>query len=63
MRLHASRLRIWPFIRADCLASHRNLTTYEFIRQNALEITPEKMHPEPLVTGHDLIAAGHAPGP
>jgi poly(A) polymerase len=49
--------------RADCLASHRNLTTYEFIRQKRVEIPPEKMRPAPLVTGHDLIAAGHAPGP
>ena len=49
--------------RADCLASHRNLTTYEFIRQKRAEIPPDKMRPAPLVTGHDLIAAGHAPGP
>ena len=49
--------------RADCLASHRNLTTYEFIRQKRAEIPPEKMRPAPLVTGNDLIAAGHVPGP
>jgi poly(A) polymerase len=49
--------------RADCLASHRNLTTYEFIRQKRAEISPEKMRPVPLVTGNDLIAAGHVPGP
>ncbi len=49
--------------RADCLASHRNLTTYEFIRQKQHEIPPEKMRPAPLVTGDDLIAAGHIPGP
>jgi poly(A) polymerase len=49
--------------RADCLASHRNLTTYEFIRQKRAEIPPEKMRPAPLVTGNDLIAAGHMPGP
>jgi len=49
--------------RADCLASHRNLSTYEFIRQKRLEIPPEKMRPSPLVTGDDLIAAGHVPGP
>lgn len=49
--------------RADCLASHRNLTTYEFIRQKREEIPPEKMRPAPLVTGRDLIAAGHSPGP
>ncbi len=49
--------------RADCLASHCNLSTYEFLRQKLAEIPPEKMRPSPLVTGDDLIAAGHIPGP
>jgi len=49
--------------RADCLASHGNLTTYEFIRQKRAQIPPETMRPAPLVTGNDLIAAGHMPGP
>jgi poly(A) polymerase len=49
--------------RADCLASHRNLSTYEFLRQKLAEIPPEKMRPSPLLTGDDLIAAGHIPGP
>ncbi|HEY6371817.1 MAG TPA: CCA tRNA nucleotidyltransferase [Candidatus Sulfotelmatobacter sp.] len=49
--------------RADCLASHRNLATYEFIQQKRAEIPAEKMRPAPLVTGDDLIAAGHLPGP
>jgi poly(A) polymerase len=49
--------------RADCLASHRNLSTYEFIQQKRAEIPVEKMRPAPLVTGDDLIAAGHVPGP
>ena len=49
--------------RADCLASHRNLSTYEFLRQKLAEIPPEKMRPSALVTGDDLIAAGHVPGP
>jgi poly(A) polymerase len=49
--------------RADSLASHRNLATYEFVRQKREEIPPEKMRPSPLVTGDDLIAAGHKPGP
>jgi poly(A) polymerase len=49
--------------RADCLASHRNLSTYEFIQQKRAEIPAEKMRPSPLVTGDDLIAAGHVPGP
>jgi poly(A) polymerase len=49
--------------RADCLASHRNLATYEFIQRRRAEIPPEKMRPSPLVTGYDLIAEGHLPGP
>jgi poly(A) polymerase len=49
--------------RADCLASHCNLSTYEFIRQKRAEIPAEKMRPSPLVTGDDLIAEGHVPGP
>lgn len=49
--------------RADCLASHRNLATYEFVRKKWEEIPPETMRPKPLVTGDDLIAVGHIPGP
>src|SRR5580700_1145701 len=49
--------------RADCLASHRNLATYEFLLQKREEIPPETMRPSPLVTGDDLIVAGHVPGP
>jgi poly(A) polymerase len=49
--------------RADSLASHRNLSTYEFVQQKLAEIPPEKIRPVALVTGDDLIAAGYAPGP
>jgi poly(A) polymerase len=49
--------------RADSLASHRNLSTYEFVQKKLAEIPPEKIRPVPLVTGNDLIAAGYAPGP
>jgi poly(A) polymerase len=49
--------------RADCLASHHNLATYNFILEKRAEIPPETMRPSPLVTGDDLIAAGHTPGP
>ncbi len=49
--------------RADSLASHRNLSTYEFVRERLTEIPPEKIRPAALVTGDDLIAAGYAPGP
>jgi poly(A) polymerase len=49
--------------RADCLASHRNLATYDFVQQKRAEIPPENMRPAPLVTGYDLIAEGRVPGP
>src|SRR5271169_4856547 len=49
--------------RADCLASHCNLSTHDFIRQKRAEIPLEKMRPSPLVNGADLIAEGHVPGP
>jgi poly(A) polymerase len=49
--------------RADCLASHGNLSTYELIQRKRAEIPAETMRPSPLVTGDDLIAAGHVPGP
>jgi poly(A) polymerase len=49
--------------RADCLASHRNLATYELIQQKRAEIPPEKMRPSPLMTGDDLISEGRVPGP
>jgi poly(A) polymerase len=49
--------------RADSLASHGNLSTYEFVRAKLAEIPPQKIRPVALVTGDDLIAAGYAPGP
>jgi poly(A) polymerase len=49
--------------RADSLASHGKLGTYEFVKEKLAAIPPEKMRPVPLVSGDDLIAAGHVPGP
>jgi poly(A) polymerase len=49
--------------RADSLASHGNLSTYEFVKEKLAAIPPEKMRPVPLISGDDLIAAGHVPGP
>jgi poly(A) polymerase len=49
--------------RADSLASHGNLSTYELVRAKLAEIPPEKIRPAALVSGDDLIAAGYAPGP
>ena len=49
--------------RMDCQASHGDLSSYGFAKEQLAAIPPEKMRPAPLVTGHDLIAAGYAPGP
>jgi poly(A) polymerase len=49
--------------RADSLASHRNLSTYELLRKKLTEIPPQKIRPAPLINGNDLIAAGYVPGP
>jgi poly(A) polymerase len=49
--------------RMDSLASHRNLTTYEFMREKMTTIPPEIIRPVPLLTGQDLIGAGYTPGP
>ena len=49
--------------RIDCLASHRDLSLYEFVQQKLASTPPEKIRPRPLITGDDLIAAGYQPGP
>jgi poly(A) polymerase len=49
--------------RLDCTASHRKLRMYDYTRQKISELTPEAIHPNPLVSGDDLVAAGYRPGP
>jgi len=49
--------------RLDCLASHGDLTLYNFAREKLAETPPEQIRPKPLLTGDDLIAMGYAPGP
>jgi poly(A) polymerase len=49
--------------RADCEASHGDLTSYQFTKEKLAATPPEKMRPAPLVTGDDLISAGYQPGP
>lgn len=49
--------------RADCLASHGDLSVWEWAAA-ALRATPEEeRRPARLLTGDDLIAAGYSPGP
>jgi poly(A) polymerase len=49
--------------RLDCLSSHRNLETYEWVRARLSELPEEAIRPPKLVTGDDLIALGLPPGP
>src|ERR1700723_211070 len=49
--------------RLDCKSSHGHLDNYEQVRRFLAETPPEQVRPPRLVTGDDLIAMGHAPGP
>jgi len=49
--------------RMDCMASHGDVSLYEFARQYYEAAEPEQIRPRPLITGDDLIALGHRPGP
>ena len=49
--------------RMDCLASHRDLSLYEFAKVHYESAEPETIRPRPLINGNDLIALGYAPGP
>jgi len=49
--------------RMDCLAAHANLEIYNFVRASYEAMPEETVHPAPLVTGRELIAAGYTPGP
>jgi len=49
--------------RLDCLSSHRNLQMYDFVSAKLNETPAAEIRPSPLLTGEDLIALGHKPGP
>jgi poly(A) polymerase len=49
--------------RLDCSSSHRDLSLYEFAKEKFHAMPEEQIHPQPLITGDDLIAAGYPPGP
>jgi poly(A) polymerase len=49
--------------RLDVSSSNRNLETYEMVRRQLSEYTEERLKPEPLLTGNDLIAGGYTPCP
>ncbi len=49
--------------RVDCLASHGDLSTWAWAREQAARLTDGERRPPRLVTGEDLIALGYPPGP
>jgi putative nucleotidyltransferase with HDIG domain len=49
--------------RADCAASHGDLSAYEWIRAFVDRLAGEPPVPAPLITGTDVLALGLAPGP
>ena len=49
--------------RIDCVASHRRMENYEFVRRKLAEFTAEKLRPPRLITGWDLLELGYEPGP
>jgi poly(A) polymerase len=48
--------------RLDCLASHGMLDHYEFCRRQLEQLGEKDLRPSRLLTGHDLMAMGFAPG-
>ncbi len=49
--------------RADCAASHKDFSIYEWVRAFLDRLAGEPPLPPPLITGHDLIALGLPQGP
>jgi poly(A) polymerase len=49
--------------RMDCMAAHRNLDIYDFVRERYESLPEQEVRPTPLITGRELIAAGYQPGP
>jgi len=47
----------------DCMASHQNLTLYNFCLDKLKELPPEILKPKALLNGQDLIDLGFKPGP
>jgi poly(A) polymerase len=49
--------------RLDCLSSHRNLTSFDFVRRFLAETPAQEVRPARLLTGEDLKEMGFTPGP
>lgn len=47
----------------DVAFSNRNFSSHQMVERKLQELGHEQLKPKPLLTGHDLIAAGYQPGP
>ena len=47
----------------DCMASHGDTSTLDWVREYKQQLRPEEVRPEPMLSGTDLIAMGYTPGP
>ena len=48
--------------RMDCMAAHKRLENYEYVRERWQSTPDEEVLPPRLITGRELIAAGYRPG-
>jgi poly(A) polymerase len=49
--------------RLDCLSSHGNLDSYEYVQRFLSETSPEQVRPTRVLSGDDLAKMGYKPGP
>ena len=49
--------------RADCMASHKDLANWNFLRRKLKEMPKKEIKPAPLINGHDLLQIGYPEGP
>lgn len=49
--------------RIDCMASHRNLSLFRFLKKRLNDFQKEELKPKPFVSGNDLIVMGIPPSP
>ena len=47
----------------DCIASHRDLSVWHFLRKRNKEFKKSPIIPKPLLNGYELIKIGFTPGP
>lgn len=49
--------------RLDCMSSHRNLDSFDFVERFLAETPAQQVHPQRVLTGNDLSEMGYIPGP